>query len=911
MADDRLVDVRNVAARARILEVIGTQSIRDLPRDASILEDKTPRPGRPTKRIHLELPIPPKSKKLKNALQSRQTTLNGPIAHIGLDTEYYSKNGTDGKPVNVILSYQLWHEELGKGLLVIPDPGERLSLKEICALSLSWVKKGIGSSPALLRLISHYFLAEFCSMDAKEDLKNWARNVQAVQKSFSSSTPDLCRLSDGRKHIAEEVAVTLHDTMLLSSSPLSDLGDSLGIPKVDIGDFIGRMNELLGKDFVLFSSYAITDAIICCKYFIAILNEARKITGEEDYVPITVSSIAARALIKNASDDEMAFLHPKETHKQTIHSAGKLIETKTNKMPDHVTFGGLRAYKGGRNETYLFGLYTDRHCYDYDIRSAYSTAMLCLDDVNWSDYEQVGDPDDIGPFDIGFADVSFRFRPGCNFPMFGVTPWDPVSQSYDKGLGICFPRTGKTVVTLTELWTARESLTLESLTIHNSMRFRRNGNHTLPNFVTGLLLQRGAERKGSVRERVLKLIINSLYGKITQGISQKKAIDLAETLQSGEKKKKRIPSSPVYNPMIAACITGIVRAAVGELLINLDDGGRGNDIVCCTTDGIMLLGDPMPREWMNGASLPLCSQLPQKRSHYLGEGQENILELKHHTTAGCASVRTRTYWMFPGQGSKGKDLLVARGGISTKGVDLKEVVSLLTSKFCLCDGCFARKRLTSLQEYISGEVKDMIRFEEPFLKNWDYDFKRLPTKPETFSYISGSNTWEKVRFSTQPWDKTSDFVTTRKSYAQWGRYANIKANRPNASKIQSVEDIKTFFEYADARQVRDTYAPNPENAIITKLIMVVGKYGLSGAETAALLARPRSFVNSRRRSKTYREYVAGKSPLRLPAFLQEKYDHLIQRELSKLPEENQAFVREEIQIGAESTVTAGTKAKAG
>lgn len=747
-------------------------------------------------------------------------------------------------------------------------------------------------------------------MDIKEDLKNWARNVQAVQKSFSSSSPDLCRFPDGGKHIAQEVAVTLHDTMLLSDSPLSDLGDSLGIPKVDIGNFIGRMDELMEKDFGLFISYAITDAIICCKYFLEVLNEARKITGEEDYVPITASSIAARALKKHASDDEMAFLHPRETHKQTIHTSGKFIEMKTNKMPDHVTFGGLRAYKGGRNETFLFGLFTDRPCYDYDIRSAYSTAMLCLDDVNWSDYEQVGDPDDIGPFDIGFADVSFRFHPGCNFPMFPVTPWDPASQSYDKGLGICFPRVGKTVVTLTELWTARQSLTLESVTIHSSMRFRRNGKHTLPNFVRNLLLQRAAERKGSVGERLQKLIINSLYGKITQGISQKKAIDLAETLQSGEKKKKRIPSSPVYNPMIAACITGIVRAAVGELLINLDDAGRGNDIVCCTTDGIMLLGAPLPQQWMNGASLPLCSRLSQKRSDYLGGDHKDVLELKHHTMAGCASVRTRTYWMFPAKGSREKDLLIARGGISTKGMDRQDVVNLLASKFCLCDGSFSKNRLTSLHEYIAGEVKDMIRIEEPFIKNWDYDFKRIPAEPETSSFISGGRTWKKVRFTTKPWENASDFVTTRKSYAQWMRYANKTAGRPNASKIQSVEDLKTFLDYSDSRQVRDTYAPNPENAIITKLIMAVGKYGFSGAKTAELFGKQRSFVNSRRRSKAFREYVSGKRPLRLPSFLLEKYDYLLQRELSKLPEEIQAFVREEIQIGAESTVTAGTKAKA-
>jgi hypothetical protein len=836
-----------------------------------------------------------KSGKKTASSNSKDTFMaDGFVAHIGVDSEYVATE-FEGKVMNSILSYQLWCEEIQEGVLILPQKDERFSLKDICALSYTLIKRKAGVAPALLRLVSHFWPAELYGMNFRKDFFDWANNIAVIQKSFSSIRPDLCRFSDTHRHIAAEVGVSLHDTFLLSGTNLSALGDSIGFPKIDIGEDIQRMDELREKDFDRFVAYAMTDAVICCRGFRRLLEMARDIAREDSFVPLTASSIGSRALLNSASEEGKEFLHPLERRRKTRSIGnGKFVEHKTAMLPDHVYYGGVRSYKGGRNETYLFGLYPDRRCYDYDLCNAYPTAMLCIDDVDWSRYTQLSDGDEISPFDIGFVEVLFQFKKDCKFPMFPVKPFNPSSQTYDENLGICFPRSGKTVVTLAEYWTAKQANVLEKCEICDSLVFKRNGNRTLPRFVKNLILRRGGEPKGSVNNHLLKLVTNSLYGKITQGISKKKSIDLMGTLKEGCTKTKKVPSSDLFNPMIAASITGIVRAAVGEIMLSLEKHRRAEDIICCTTDGIMVFDAPLPKSWLEGKGLPLCEMLAHKRKVYLGEAYKSILELKHFTDGGCVSVKTRNYWMFPGKDSKSHDLLVARGGMSTKGMDKSEAIRFLTSKFCRKDGGFENRRLTSQREYLSGEVDDLISIASTSQKNWDYDLKRKPLGGSDSSFLWEGTAFSKICFGTEPWKTASEFVLARSAYKNWKNGALKNAGLPNTNKIQSKNDLADFFEYMESNDIRDTYSSSPENIIITKMIMILGKLGYSGAETAKILGIERSLANSRRRSKTFRDYIAGKKDLRMPDFVPEKYDNLIKEKISSLPEELQKKVSEAI-----------------
>src|SRR6185312_10277355 len=72
--------------------------------------------------------------------------------------------------------------------------------------------------------------------------------------------------------------------------------------------------------------------------------------------------------------------------------------------------------------------------------------------------------------------------------------------------------------------------------------------------------------RDTLASKIAKTVMNSLYGKIAQGVKEKNAFDIA----TGQMRKSN-PSS-VTNAIVAAHITGLVRAGIGEMLNSIPDG---------------------------------------------------------------------------------------------------------------------------------------------------------------------------------------------------------------------------------------------------------------------------------------------------------------------------------------------------
>src|SRR5690348_2847012 len=100
--------------------------------------------------------------------------------------------------------------------------------------------------------------------------------------------------------------------------------------------------------------------------------------------------------------------------------------------------------------------------------------------------------------------------------------------------------------------------------------------------------------KGSVEERTWKEIGNSLYGKVAQGLHEKRVYDT----KSGE--SKTLPPSQVTQPFLAAYITSLVRAVLGEVLHRIPSSRL---VVSATTDGFLTNA----REDELDRSGPLCT----------------------------------------------------------------------------------------------------------------------------------------------------------------------------------------------------------------------------------------------------------------------------------------------------------------
>jgi hypothetical protein len=91
--------------------------------------------------------------------------------------------------------------------------------------------------------------------------------------------------------------------------------------------------------------------------------------------------------------------------------------------------------------------------------------------------------------------------------------------------------------------------------------------------------KRRSHAKGSFHDLMYKLIGNSVYGLVSQGISGKTAFD------TKTKTYVKVGGGDLANPILASYITGFCRAVVGECLNNVEK--LGGKVVSVTTDGFL------------------------------------------------------------------------------------------------------------------------------------------------------------------------------------------------------------------------------------------------------------------------------------------------------------------------------------
>ena len=85
-------------------------------------------------------------------------------------------------------------------------------------------------------------------------------------------------------------------------------------------------------------------------------------------------------------------------------------------------------------------------------------------------------------------------------------------------------------------------------------------------------------------QQLYKTYSNSIYGKISQGIAEK---SMFNTRDGGTKK---LPKSSITNSYYASMTTGLIRAALSELLVAIDElikAGHNYKIISATTDGLI------------------------------------------------------------------------------------------------------------------------------------------------------------------------------------------------------------------------------------------------------------------------------------------------------------------------------------
>lgn len=232
-------------------------------------------------------------------------------------------------------------------------------------------------------------------------------------------------------------------------------------------------------------------------------------------------------------------------------------------------------YKGGRNESFMYGVDENTIWYDYDVVSAYTTVMAMMGDPDYSKLSVLGESDlkSMSNSEILYSYIIIH----CNFKFPSTVKYPSIGCFIDQTTTI-YPLEGTALLTGSEYLLANsQGCEIEIIDIVH-IPF----NNAVKPFLTSIKeLQRlrSEHPKGTISNLLYKELGNTQYGLTARGISYSKRFDL----KAG--KSVKLDVNEFGNPVICSWITAFIRSVVGELLhyVYLQKG----NVVSVTTDGFI------------------------------------------------------------------------------------------------------------------------------------------------------------------------------------------------------------------------------------------------------------------------------------------------------------------------------------
>jgi len=693
---------------------------------------------------------------------------------VGLDAEWQNEGSA-----NRLLSFQwsvLFHGREHTGIAFYTN-GERPKLSDLVQQILSEAKSaGIFSHyPKQLFLVSHFTLAELSILEDFDKLKS---RFDAIRGSFTTLLePFFVRVTDSARN-QRLIEIHLRDSMHLTpqGESLAALGEIHDLPKVALPPgAIENMSRLLESDRDLFTRYAVTDARIASIHALEMAKLNRELTGQCS-VPITLGGLAEKFAIKYWEDrsiDSLEVLGRVNVKEETFdRRTGRMRRRKKAVLMASLHENepiAVEAFHGGRNESFFFGPTTDDDWLDVDLKGAYSTALASVGKPRWLELRRTVDPRDFNTRVLGAARIRFQFPATVRFPSL------PVRLPNN----LIFPREGETYATSSEIEVA--------LTLNASIEI-------LSGFVTPMdevdrpfeeviaeCTRRRNEAKGrgdDLGNRLYKEIANSLYGKVAQGLRKKRAFD------SRSAENRELPPSAVTQPFIAAYVTGVVRAALGELMNSVPED---REIVSVTTDGF-IVNDTL-EDLERRAIGPACTFLRETRMRLLGD--PTILEVKH-AVRQLLSFRTR------GQatlilGAEGTTPLLAKAGIKPPPgiVGGESQNGWMVQQFLgrSAETTFQYESLTTLR-HLYGTDGDLVTVEHQRKLGLEFDFKRKPSIRRMGGLPNGES---HLVFFTTPFASVEEYNSWREGWKAFERTGRC---------LKTVDDLREFEEFLAGAQLR-------------------------------------------------------------------------------------------------------------
>jgi hypothetical protein len=747
---------------------------------------------------------------------------------IGFDTEYEKESHSDQDEFrsNRVLSYQYC------GTIVAASPTDadikwsgiiypkgstveqRITIPEFLH---TVIQAGLKTYPSLslpkeLYLIAHFTRADLPGFREFKDKalreKLLLQNIRSLFMNLKS--PFVVEFQSPRQDTPVEVKVSFRDTMTLAPAglrSLDDLGRLLGVEKLKLSDdpeqeyfYKTHMGQLLEDDPALFERYAIRDAEICATYAANMIRASIDNLGTFD-LPATLSSKGLKILKKFWADNDVDGLAivGNEVVEERIWStkSNRHIKTKSVVSVPALSWNEqflTEAYHGGRGEQFWFGPAPEGIWYDYDLASAYPSAMTLIGTPDWSKCLTITDVDGLlsdrySASDLVFANVNFEFPDDVRYPVL------PVRTTY----GLIFPQRGNSTTHISELRLAHRLGCKIDLVEGKYFRTVGGGDpgasaasiRPFADFAKFCVDKRNGYDKSSLQNQMWKEIVNSTYGKTGQGLRERRVYDLRDA------DTKLLPPSAITNPAFAAFITAFCRGVLGEIMNALP---RDVSIFSVTTDGFLTTASPTQMKYATTGEL--C-RFYQKARVFLSE-KSDIYEVKHiirrplgWRTRAQATLTPSEPEDWTGTGASPTDdssLVLAKGGIKlnsrlSKAEQNREILQV-----------FARRQPTDLLNYTIGMgIRDMYVQGADFVDkdvtkrlSMEFDWKRKPATPHDAEIPGGLFANDKhLSFSSRPWSDVRDFMLTRELWEQF------RISSPRC--LKSLEDLRAFATFAEGR----------------------------------------------------------------------------------------------------------------
>jgi hypothetical protein len=573
-------------------------------------------------------------------------------------------------------------------------------------------------------ITAHYSAADLSMLSDFDVIKE---KLSIVNKSF---------VTLGKPLRYEDTNVYIRDTVLLAPAGKQSLGD-IGKMYESEGDFskreiskddLANMGAFLKRDRIAFEEYALQDAIITLKHVISM--EVFNFRVLQIGVPLTLSSIGRKYVAKEWSRIFKKYLPYQISGEYLIGNPDEIQTPKglfaSGDIGTHLSYF-IANYKGGRNESFMYGKDDNTHWIDYDLTSAYTTGMASLTLPDYYDGSLIK-PEDLDSwtpeqFLRGYLIVNGDFK----FPQ---TVKYPSIPCYVDKTSTVYPLEGTCYLTGPEYWLARQQGCVFEIksAFYINPKTKSQFDPKTEKYVDvemkpfhGIIKDIQAKRreysKGTIDNLFYKEMGNSIYGNVVRGMSNKKSYD------SLTGKTFRVTATDLSNPILASWITAFIRSVIGECLHNIQT--LGGQVVSVTTDGFITDLTDLETKLLN---------LPVKDTLLLRKYRSLRTDLTDGKIPEALEIKSQgkgvISWTTRGQlGIEGN--MIAATGFQRGGFEKRELLEIFAKTMASTNKVFeyTRKTLRSAKDIFNKGGHVTMTFKEQMFRLL-HDNRRQMLEPE-------------------------------------------------------------------------------------------------------------------------------------------------------------------------------------